>query len=265
MTKANTKLPPPFTCISATQNWCLYNADVSGNGFACYNVITRNHADGTALCYRHVEQALEELQGMTKQQWSNHIKRLCSKTFTAPDGKQYPVLVKVKPAHRGQCATYHDNPYALAMGYELLPAPEKGTRIQVPKRYTPTCTNQQEKGTRPDTERYTPRAEKVHADVYPEEEEKEEEDIQAVGGALRAPQAKRSAATPQVVSNNQQQIPRRLQHGIPANATPPTYEEWVSIHEKLIQGKELTDEEKRTYSAGYHEYISIYRQQGLAS
>ena len=156
MTKANTKLPPPFTCISATQNWCLYNADVSGNGFACYNVITRNHADGTAQCYRHVEQALEELQGMTKQQWSNHIKRLCSKTFTAPDGKQYPVLVKVKPAHRGQCATYHDNPYALAMGYELLPAPEKGTRIQVPERYTPTCTNQPVKGTRPDTERYTP-------------------------------------------------------------------------------------------------------------
>ena len=112
--------------------------------------------------------------------------------------------------------------------------------------------------------RYTSRAEKVHVGVYPEEEEKEEEDIQAVGGALRAPQAKRSAATPQVVSNNQQQIPRRLQHGIPANATPPTYEEWVSLHEKLNQ-QELTDEEKRTYSAGYHEYISIYRQQGLAS
>ena len=258
--KARQKLPAPYSQISMSQIRCLLDAGVGEVGMACYALLTINHKDDTALCWCHVDRAAKEL-GISKQSWSNALSRLRSKTFTAPDGKQYPVLVKVKNAHSGQCATYADNPYAVAIGLPPAMPSKEGTRPQVPKRYTPTFTNQHGEGTRPDAERYTPRTEKVNAGVYPYEEDDKEEGIQAVGGALLAPQAKRSAATPQVVSTETQQVPRRLHHGISAN-TVPTYEEWLPIHEKLNQGKELTDIEKTTYSAGYHEYhnITIYRQ-----
>ena len=122
---------------------------------ACYALLTINHKDDTALCWCHVDRATKEL-GISKQSWSNALSRLRSKTFTAPDGKQYPVLVKVKNAHSGQCATYADNPYAVAIGLPPAMPSKEGTRPQVPKRYTPTFTNQHGEGTRPDAERYTP-------------------------------------------------------------------------------------------------------------